>query len=155
MCRAMCVLANSSSEHIHLANSQKSSNILEFLCLLHVSLPHALSQSLPLICLSHVSSLSTCYSAAPSRLRRNSWRGEKVIQKRPIYFGLFSRVWGTFCFYSYRRMVIAKRAYFQCVFAKLLGKIMKNAKSEHWLECPNPSFEDNLFLHFRSTLIFI
>ena len=58
--------------HTNLANSQKSSNILEFLGFLHVSLPHALSQSLPLTCLSHVSTLFTCYSAAPSRLRRTS-----------------------------------------------------------------------------------
>ena len=69
--------------HTSLANSQKSPNILEFLGFLHVSLPHALSQSLPLTCLSHVSSLSTCYSAAPSRLRRTSWRGEQFIQNSP------------------------------------------------------------------------
>ena len=83
----MCVLltgGQTAPRHTNLANSQKSPNILEFLGFLHVSLPHALSQSLPLTCLSHVSSLSTCYSAAPSRLRRTSWRGEQFIQKRPV-----------------------------------------------------------------------
>ena len=50
------------------------------------------------------------------------------------------------------RLAIAKRAYFHCIFAQLLGKIMKNAKSKQWRESRNPTFDDNLFLHFRWTL---